>query len=577
MTSAVVFSVLNAKYVHASPAPWCLAAGVKAYMPDLYSRVHIVEATINQPPEDVLGRILSLAPSVVAFSCYLWNIDTTLALCTALKQALPHVVIVLGGPEVSYRAKDVLQSYAQVDYILAGEGEESMPAFLKVVLVQDDPGLLHEQAQIAGLCGRRADGTIYDNAPCVLHGAVPSPLTAGYAEAVGGRIAYFETSRGCPYTCAFCLSGRCGTPRFFELDAVFEDLLRLANSGTQTIKFVDRTFNANAVHANKILQFILMHYGKEIPLGICFHFEIAGDILREETFALLEQMPAGAVQLEIGMQSFCEKTLEAVHRKTNTAILQTNIRRLVAMGNMHIHIDLIAGLPFEDLTVFTESFNTGYALGAQMLQLGFLKLLHGSPMRSLPQEFPCEFDENAPYQVRTTPWLSAEDFTLLHRTEDAVERVYNSGRFRQTVDYVLKVSGLTPFDFYTGLGVASHKMGVGWRISLDDYTAVLKEYCLMLKNVDGETLRDMMVRDRLLTNATGRLPACLYRRDDQLSKAVRYLGERAETAPKKGVRRGVALLYAAQTMCWVDYIPEEQNPVTGRWVLHEIPLSALLA
>ncbi|WMJ83334.1 DUF4080 domain-containing protein [Oscillospiraceae bacterium LTW-04] len=579
MTGTVVFSVLNAKYVHASPAPWCLAAGVKAFAPHLYSRVHIVEATINQPPEDVLQRIVSLAPSIVGFSCYLWNVNTTLALCTALKQALPDVVIVLGGPEVSYRAENVLQNHTQVDYILAGEGEENMPAFLAAVFAQGEPVILSESAQqmIAGLCGRRADGTIYENEPCVLHGAVPSPLTAGYAEAVQGRIAYFETSRGCPYTCAFCLSGRCGVPRFFELEAVFGDLLRLANSGTQTIKFVDRTFNANAGHANKILQFILAHYGKEIPQGICFHFEIAGDILREETFSLLGQMPAGAVQLEIGMQSFCERTLEAVNRKTNTAILQANIRRLVAMGNMHIHIDLIAGLPFENLVVFAESFNTGYALGAQMLQLGFLKLLYGSPMRSLPQDYPCEFDQNAPYEVRTTPWLSAEDFALLHRTEDAVERVYNSGRFRQTADYVLKASGLTPFEFYTGLGVASQKAGVGWRIALDDYTAVLKDYCASLNHVDGEVLRDMMVRDRLSTNATGRLPACLYRRDEELSRAIKRLGAHPETAPKKGVRRGIALLYAANALCWADYIPEEKNLVTGRWALHEMPLGEILA
>ena len=461
MESTVVLSVLNAKYVHASPAPWCLAGGIKAYAPDLYRRVRIVEATVNQPSPDVLEKIIAAAPAVVGFSCYIWNIDATLALCAVLKQALPHVIIVLGGPEVSYCAKDVLQNNIQADYILAGEGEESMPAFLRAVFARDKPELLPEQAQqfIAGLCGRRTDGTIYESAPCVLSGAVPSPLTAGYAEAMHGRIAYFETSRGCPYSCAFCLSGRCGTPRFFALDTVLQDLLLLANSGTHTIKFVDRTFNANIAHANKILQFILTHYGKEIPQDICFHFEIAGDILKEETFALLAQMPVGAVQLEIGMQSFCEKTLEAVSRKTDTAFLQENIRRLVDMGNMHIHIDLIAGLPYENLAVFAESFNKGYALGAQMLQLGFLKLLHGSAMRSQPQNYPCEFDKKAPYEVRTTPWLSTQDFNLLHHTEDAVARVYNSGRFCLTANYVLNVSGQTPFEFYTGFGVAAHKAG----------------------------------------------------------------------------------------------------------------------
>lgn len=578
MEGTVVLSVLNAKYVHASPAPWCLAAGVKTYAPDLYNRLHIVEATINQPISDVLARIAEAEPAVVGFSCYLWNIDYTLALCTALKQALPSVIIGLGGPEVSYCAKDVLRSNAQIDYILAGEGEESFPAFLTAVFAQDKPDLLPQQARksIAGLCGRCADGGVYESAPCVLGGAVPSPLTAGYAEAVQGRIAYFETSRGCPYACAFCLSGRCGAPRYFALDAVLKDLLHLANSGTRTVKFVDRTFNANPAHANKILQFILAHYGKEIPSGICFHFEIAGDILKEETFDLLAKMPVGAVQLEIGMQSFCKKTLEAVHRKTNTAILQANIRRLIGMGNMHIHVDLIAGLPHENLTVFAESFNKGYALGAQMLQLGFLKMLHGSPMRSLPQDYPCEFDSRAPYEVRATPCLTAQDFALLHQAEDAVERVYNSGRFCLTAAYVLKASGQTPFEFYTGFGVAAHKAGVHWRISLDDYTAVLQAHCATLQHVDSEILRDYLVRDRLATNATGRLPPCLYRKDEQLIKVIRRLSANPLTAPQKGVRRGVALLYAAKAVCWVDYIPVEKHPVTGRWALNEMPLNAML-
>lgn len=578
MEGTVVLCVLNAKHVHASPAPWCLAAGVKLYAPDLYDRVRIVEATINQPSADVLEHIVVAAPAVVGFSCYLWNIKATLELSTALKQALPHVKIVLGGPEVSYRAKDVLQNNMQVDYILAGEGEESVPAFLKAHFAQDQTKLLYEKAWqfIPGLCGRQADGSIYESAPSVLSGSVPSPLIAGYAEAVQGRIAYFETSRGCPYTCAFCLSGSCGKPRFFSSDTVLQDLLHLASSGTRTIKFVDRTFNAHTLHANKILHFILEHYGKEIPQGVCFHFEIAGDILREETLILLAQMPPGAVQLEIGMQSFSEKTLEAVNRKTDTTILQTNIRRLVAMGNMHIHIDLIAGLPYEDLAVFAESFNKGYVLGAQMLQLGFLKLLHGSAMRNLPQIYPCDFDENAPYEVRTTPWLSEQDFDLLHHVEDALERVYNSGRFSLTADYVLSVSGLTPFEFYSGLGIFAHQAGVHRRISLDQYTAVLQEYCVSLPNIDNETLRDFLVRDRLATNSTGSLPSCLYRKDVLMAKAMKRLSANPLTARRKGVRRGVALLYAAKAVCWVDYVPIEKNPVTGRWMLHEIPLDKIL-
>lgn len=576
MDGTVLLCVLNAKHVHASPAPWCLAAGVKAYKPELYNRIQIVEVTINQTQEEILEKIVSQKPVIVNFSCYLWNIKMTLAICTELRSRFPSIVISLGGPEVSYCAEDVLQANAQIDYILSGEGETSVPAFLAAILAQDVhmPLSEHMAESILGLCGRREDGSIYVSAECVLSGAVPSPMTVGYADAIQKRIAYIETSRGCPYSCAFCLSGRCGSPRFFALDQVFEDLLRLANSGARTIKFVDRTFNANYRHANAILQFILDHYGKDIPKHVCFHFEIAGDILREETFALLEQMPVGIVQLEIGMQSFCEKTLEAVQRKTNTHILKQNIRRLLAMQNMHIHIDLIIGLPYEDMTTFAQSFNTGYELKAHMLQVGFLKLLHGSPMRTQPQDYPCEFSENPPYEVLSTPWLTAQELNVLHHLEDAVERFYNSGRFRKTAEYALNATGLSPFDFYLALGNASRKANVGVGISLDQYTEFLIAYLGTLEGVDKELLRDAMIYDRLTSNA-GRIPPCLHLKDDLLARAIKQIDRDPLTPPSKDVRRGIALLYGAKMVCWVDYHRENRHPISNCWIPNQLPFDQI--
>ncbi|MBE6032931.1 MAG: DUF4080 domain-containing protein, partial [Clostridiales bacterium] len=349
----------------------------------------------------------------------------------------------------------------------------------------------------------------------------------------------------------------------------------LANSGARTIKFVDRTFNAKAAHANAILQFILDHYGKEIPEGTCFHFEVAGDILREETFAILEQMPKGAVQLEIGMQSFCEKTLAYIGRKTNTKRLQENIRRLTAMKNMHIHIDLIAGLPYEDLKTFKDSFNIGYDLGSHMLQLGFLKLLYGSPMRMEPEKYPCEFSQDPPYEVISTPWITEEELEILRCTEDALERLCNSGRFLLTVEYVLSVCGKSPFDFYTDLGLAAKEQGISWDISLDDYTAFVKRYCETLTGVDPELLRDNLVRDRLAVNQSGSLPACLIREDEELARLMKLLAVQPETARPKASRRGGALLYGAKTLCFTDYVPENKDPVTGRWPLREISLNKM--
>ena len=458
---AVLFA-LNAKYIHSSLAPWCLLAGVEAAGPAGVC-AEVREGTVNEPERDVLARILDGEPDAVLFSCYLWNIRETLRLAAAVKAARPGAYVVLGGPEVSYNAGEVLAENPQVDYILSGEGERSVPMLLASLAAGRKP----EEAAppIPGLCARG-----FLSAPCVEEGAPPSPYAPAYLENLRGRIAYLETSRGCPYACAFCLSGRCGKPRWFPLEQAKRNILTLARSGAHTVKFIDRTFNANPAHANAILAFILKHYGRDIPPGVCFHFELAGDILREETFALLEQAPPGAFQLEIGMQSFCEKTLAAVRRKTDTGVLKQNIRRLVAMGNMHVHIDLIAGLPHEDLRTFGESFNTGYALGAQMLQLGFLKLLHGAAMREEPEEFPCVFSEDPPYEVQKTPWLSPEELDVLRAAEDALERCYNSGRFLETAAYAMAAAGLSPFVFYCRLGAAGARHGTA-NIPLDDYTA----------------------------------------------------------------------------------------------------------
>lgn len=575
MEKIIVLSVLNAKYIHASPAPWCLKSGVKKYAPELYNNIKIIECNINQPTEDILEKIIAMSPAIVGFSCYIWNINQTLALCNKLKQNLPNVIIVLGGPEVSYCARDIIKNNLQIDYILTGEGEESFPDFLKAIIFNDINKPMPEQIykEIPGICGRDVSNNIYQIEAVAPKKKIPSPLLSGYSDAIHNRIAYFETSRGCPYSCAFCLSGSCDKPRYFNLDTVFPDLIRLANSGAQIIKFVDRTFNANPSHANKILQFILNSYGKEIPKGVCFHFEIAGDILKEETFVLLEQMPIGAVQLEIGIQSFNEKTLAAINRKTNTQVLQTNIQRLIAMGNMHIHIDLIAGLPHEDLNSFINSFNRAYNLKAQMLQLGFLKLLHGSEMRNNPQTFPCDFDKNAPYQVQSTPYLSVEDIRLLHLAEDAINKVYNSGRFHLTIDYVLNTSGISPFEFYSEF---AKKTGHGHGVSLDDYTAILQEFCATLPYVEREILRDLLIRDRLSTNPSGRIPKCLYRQDSRMEKVIKWLSNNPDTKPQKGLRRGIAILNSTNTVCWVDYDVNMKNPVTRRWILNEIPLNMIL-
>ena len=343
----VVLCSLNSQYIHSSLAPWCLLAGVKAYCPPTVQAV-VVEGTVNEPKEAVLDRVLQEQPDVVGFSTYIWNVTTVFALAKAVRKALPQVKIVLGGPEVGYRPENVLQTLPEADAVLSGEGEYPFAAFLLSLLT----GTPWEQVPALSF---RTENGVHIAAPYLPKEDPVSPYGEEYFKALHGRIAYLETSRGCPYSCAFCLSGRCGTVRFFDLEITKANLLRLASSGAKTIKLVDRTFNANRARAYELISFITEHYGKEIPQGVCFHFEIAGDILDDRLLSCLANIPKGAVQLEIGLQSFCEKTLAAVHRKTDLQRLERNIRALIAPRNIHIHIDLIAGLPFEDAKTFAKA------------------------------------------------------------------------------------------------------------------------------------------------------------------------------------------------------------------------------
>ncbi len=329
-----------------------------------------------------------------------------------------------------------------------------------------------------------------------------------------------------------------------------KEILALANSGSTTIKFVDRTFNANKKRSGDIINFIKENYGNNIPKGVCFHFEIAGDILDNESIALLGSLPKGLVQLEIGMQSFNEKTLEAINRKTDCKKLIENILKLTAFNNMHIHIDLIAGLPFEGLESFRESFNIAYSLKAQMLQLGFLKVLYGTPMADFPDKYPANYSKNAPYEVTSTTWLSPNDIELLKAIEDSNERLYNSGRFKKTLDYAIEASGLSPFDFMLYIGKQLYPCH---GISLDDYTDKLMLCLKNLKSIDPFMLRDNMLIDRISTNPSGKIPKSLMVADKRLKKVKLMLEQDVLTAKKPNIKRFVGLLYSTNKAVYVDY------------------------
>lgn len=525
---------INSKYIHSSLAPWCLKAAVK----NPAVLVAVGEGTVNENPSAVMERMIDARPQVLGFSTYIWNIRFIRQLLPGLRAALPDTVFLMGGPEVSYNTAEVLRENPEIDYILSGEGEEPFRLFTEALINGDDP------SGIPGLCSRE-----FTAIPHIAEEEPDSPYTEEYLKALKGRIAYLETSRGCPFSCAFCLSGRCGRVRCFSLERAKEELVLLANSGTQTVKLVDRTFNAQPKRAAELVQFILDSYLKEIPAGVCFHFEIAGDILTSELIRLFGEAPKGLFQLEIGLQSFHEVTLEAVARKTDLQKLQKNIRALLENDNVHTHIDLIAGLPREGFSEFRESFNRAFALGPHMLQLGFLKLLHGSPLEEMEAGV---FSSQPPYEVISTPWITGEELARLSLIEDALERLWNSGRFRRTVELTLKTA-VSPFDLFLDF---AEQTGRVEKVSLDAYTAITYRY--FSKILGDGPCRDVMLLDRLTTNSSGKLPPCL--RQEPMGALLLRLDEDPETKRKPGIKRAAAKLSTGDIL-WVDY--EEKDPVTG--------------
>lgn len=548
-----VVCALNSQYVHSALAPWCLKAAADAWC-TRPQEILVLEATVNQPEEDVIARLLAEKADVLAFCCYIWN-------WRFLERLLPRLAgkaaIVLGGPEVSFRASAVLEAFPEVTAVQTGEGERPF-ALLLDRLAAGKP-----LAGIPGLCCRGESGHILCTPPAAPEPEPPSPYTPAYLAALHGRIAYLETSRGCPFSCGFCLSGREDSVRFFGLERAKKELLLLANAGVQTVKLVDRTFNCHPGRAYELIRFILEQRGRSFPASVRFHFEVAADLFDEDTIGLLNGAPAGLFQLEAGLQSFHAPTLEAVTRRTDLDKLCGNLQRLIAPGNVHVHIDLIAGLPHENLEQFAHSFDKAYALQPHMLQLGFLKLLHGSRLRREAAAYGYRYADIPPYEVKGCPWMDEDDLARLHRLEDALERLYNSGRFRLTLAYVLGQTGLRPFALFNGLASYLHTHGVQTAgMALDAYTALVQDYFRTLPGVETARLRDVMACDSLASSGVGRLPPCLHVEDKRLGRIKRVL---AAQGPK-GARRGVAILYSLGERAVVaEY--GERDPITNRYAL----------
>lgn len=414
----IVWLAVNAKYSHTSLAVRYLRQAVPG------SR--ILELTINDYLLPMLGAIYEMQPKVLGIACYIWNIERVKELLQVLPKALPDCTILCGGPEVSYETRSFLEAFPMVDYVVRGEGEEAVAALCKRLL-EGETG-----AGIPGLAWRGHQGS-----PVVVQdlAAIPFPYTGAELSGIREKILYYETSRGCPFSCAYCLSCATAGVRFLPLTRVFQELSFFVRHDVRQVKFVDRTFNAKKSHFLPILEWIA-----NLP-ATCrtnFHFEVAIDYLDEDVLAVLARMPEGRVQLEIGIQSTNEATLAAVSRVNHWQDIASHIRTILGFHNMHLHVDLIIGLPGEGLASFHRSFNDVFALQPDALQLGFLKFLKGAAMMELVPRYNYAYMPMAPYEVLQSDALMYGEIRWLHIFEDVFERYYNAGRCRHVTTYLTR-------------------------------------------------------------------------------------------------------------------------------------------
>ena len=438
MCNKILLVAINSKYIHSNLAVMCLKAVVQPYE----DNVEIAEYTINNRMEDILRGIYEEKPDVIGFSCYIWNISLVKELITELNKLLPHVPIWLGGPEVTYCAGEYVCTYPNVAGVMKGEGE----LIFKEITACYMENRIDDLKKIPGIV-MCSNGELTDN-PC------PPPIDmnkiniAYDTEFLEHKIIYYESSRGCPFSCSYCLSSVDKKLRFRDFSKVSDDLKMFIDHGVKQVKFVDRTFNCKKSHAMDIWRFI-----KENDKGITnFHFEIAADLLDDEEIELLNSMRPGLVQLEIGVQSTNMHTIEAIHRKMNLEKLAHNISGIKQAGNIHIHLDLIAGLPYEDINSFSKSFNDIYAMKPDQLQLGFLKILHGSLMSEEKDKYGIVCINRPPYEVLFTSWLTYEDILKLKLIENVVEMFYNSGMAVAGIKY-LEGYFENAFTMYLKLGI----------------------------------------------------------------------------------------------------------------------------
>ena len=487
----IVLTAINAKYIHSNLAIHSLAASAGDYR----GNVVPVEFTINMTKDQILEGIYQLKPDVLCFSCYIWNISFVENIAREFAKLCPGVPVWVGGPEVSYEVTAFLKAHPYVKGTMIGEGEDT---FRELCRYYCEGGSLED---IKGIAYRKEKEEICFTPPREVTDLSSIPFCYDRMEDYTNRIIYYESSRGCPFSCSYCLSSIDKKLRFRDLELVKQELLFFLEQKVPQIKFVDRTFNCNHEHCMAIWHFI-----KENDNGITnFHFEISADLLREDEVELLCNMRVGLVQLEIGVQTTNPETITEIHRRMSLDKVKENVARIRAAGNINQHLDLIAGLPFEDYQSFRRSFDEIYVLGAQQLQLGFLKVLKGSYMYEHAAEYEILYHDEPPYEVLSTKWLSYDEILRIKLAEEQLEIYYNSGQFEVTMKVLTSI--LTGyFDFFTALGEYYDRMGYRAMshgrlrrceillefLDTEEFHGLQKKECLESLHMDGDSLKGLV-------------------------------------------------------------------------------------
>ncbi|MCL2631396.1 MAG: DUF4080 domain-containing protein [Firmicutes bacterium] len=538
-----IIASLSAKNIHKTLAPWCLKAfcdksGVEG--------VIVLEASVNESAQDILARIFKEEPQVVAFSCYIWNIEMISKIGVLLNKLLPEVIIILGGPEVSFE-KD-LSGYPYADYIIRGAGEKAFCALLSGLKCKKTYDL-----RVLG-CGEKVHN-------CERFENYPSPFSCDYFESfkknpipLAKQLIYYESARGCPFSCAYCLSSATEGVHYLPLKRVKKEISLLVENGAKCIKFVDRTFNADNERACEILKFV-----SGLSTDCVFHFECAPELFNEELFKIIENLPLGRVQFELGVQSVNPESLKAVNRFCKTETALENIKRLTSFGNCHVHLGLIAGLPHESLASLSRAVDECVKAKPHALQLGFLKMLKGAKITN--SDFGAVFTDFPPYEVISTDSLPFADMITLKKCEAIIDKYYNSGAFTETLEYAFEIFK-TPYSFFESFADFCEESGLNAKISLKNaYTALQKFLCL---HGDSKEIAHRIKTDCLCYEISASLPDGI--------KPIRNSEAEVKYRPNLKKFANFRIEFFEKDNCHKLIIYESKNPVTNRYPIKDIIL-----